>query len=484
VSDLTIKLADDILVVAPASLSSITTYVLLEQERWFEKEIDFLRHWLGPGMNALDIGANIGVYGLPIARMVGPEGRVVAYEPSATSHERLTRGRDINRLHNLEVIDAALSDGERLGRLSVAWSNELNSLSGEAQGETVRITSLDAEDARHGWPPLDFVKIDAEGEEERILRGGAAFFARHSPLVMFEVTSAKTANLGLSSVFSAMGYNTYRLLAGAPILVPHHPAERLDAYELNLFAAKPDRAASLAASGLLCEKPADWRGGDGVEPDPFALLRRQSFAASCLFLLQAPAALDGDYRDALIAYAAWRSQCTPLGERCGALAFSCRKMAELCRRAGSPTRLSTLARVAAEAGARTLSVDALRHLVDHAKRGELRLAEAFWPACPRYDDVVPSAGLGDWFLAAAVEQLERSAGFSSLFAGCTPELEWLCRQSLASTEMQRRRALLARRAGRPIALSERLCRAGQDHLNAELWRSGRVLGLPVAPPLA
>ena len=42
----------------PASLDRITTYVLLEQEDWFEEEIRFVRHWMRPGMRAIDVGAN------------------------------------------------------------------------------------------------------------------------------------------------------------------------------------------------------------------------------------------------------------------------------------------------------------------------------------------------------------------------------------------------------------------------------------------
>jgi len=60
----------------PAKLSAITSYVLLEQEEWFEKEIHFLRRFLKPGMTAIDIGANLGVYSLPMASLVGPDGRV------------------------------------------------------------------------------------------------------------------------------------------------------------------------------------------------------------------------------------------------------------------------------------------------------------------------------------------------------------------------------------------------------------------------
>lgn len=79
--ELLVKLANGSSMFVPATLDQITTYVLLEQEAWFEKELDFLHRWIGPGMVVIDIGANLGVYSLPLRRLVGPEGRVFAYEP-------------------------------------------------------------------------------------------------------------------------------------------------------------------------------------------------------------------------------------------------------------------------------------------------------------------------------------------------------------------------------------------------------------------
>ncbi len=66
----------------PQTPGQYTTYVLLEQEDWFEDEIRFVRRWLRPGMRAVDVGASYGVYTTAMARAVGPEGRVWAFEPT------------------------------------------------------------------------------------------------------------------------------------------------------------------------------------------------------------------------------------------------------------------------------------------------------------------------------------------------------------------------------------------------------------------
>ena len=94
-SELSIRLSNGSTVVAPGSLSSITSYVLLEQEAWFEKEVSFVGKFLLPGMTAIDIGANLGVYSLPMACLVGPSGKVFAYEPGTAPRTLLERSKQL-----------------------------------------------------------------------------------------------------------------------------------------------------------------------------------------------------------------------------------------------------------------------------------------------------------------------------------------------------------------------------------------------------
>ena len=195
-----LHLSNGVTLAVPASLQAITTYVILEQETWFEKELAFLPHLLKPGMTAIDIGANLGIYSLAMARLVAP-GKVFAYEPASEPRALLERSRELNGASNLEISAAALSDSQREGHLAFGASSELNALADAGPGERVPITTLDLEEAKHGWPAPDFVKIDAEGEEERVLAGGAKFFAHHSPLVMFEIKAGNVINENLLSIF-------------------------------------------------------------------------------------------------------------------------------------------------------------------------------------------------------------------------------------------------------------------------------------------
>ena len=477
---LQITLRDGLAIAVPATLSAVTSYVLLEQEEWFEKEVHFLRCFLRPGMNAIDIGANLGIYSLLMARLAGPDGRIFAYEPGWQARDLLENSRNLNGLDNLVIMGSAVSDCERDGRLAYAASTELRALATHGAGERVQITSLDAESAAHRWPKIDFIKIDAEGEEERIVAGGRAFLAEHSPLVMFEIKATDKVNQHLLTLLPDIGYRLFRLLSGAPILVPLETSLSLDRYELNLFAATPDRAGNLSKQRLLVETISAWQPSDGDRENALGFWRRQAFAAPATVTRKSGIAENPDYQDGLVAYAAWRRLDRPIETRCAALAFAFRTLRSLCARECTVERLSTWARVASEWGARSESVAALQQLLSMLQKTRFPLDEPFWPACSRFDAIAPGSQVADWFAAAAAEQYERTVRFSSAFGDASPVLPWLCVQRHSSAEMERRRVLIAARAGNRPIVPERLCRDAPDHRNADIWRAGLVPGTRLA----
>ncbi len=473
-SELSLRMADGTHISVPSSLNAITTYVVLEQEKWFEKEVSFLASWLRPGMNVIDIGANLGVYSLPIAGQVGPDGHVFAYEPTSETRRLLNISKKKNRAKNLHIIAEALSDTAREGHLVRGASSELNTLVGSGPGENVRITSLDMEEKSRSWGAIDFIKIDAEGEEERILAGSKSFFSRQSPLVMFEVKAGDKPNENLVSAFVASGFGIYRLLGGAPLLVPFTANEKIDAFELNLFAAKPDRAASLSENGFLIEKNNTWMPDDDVRANAIEFIGIQPFAPTFAQLLADSTPIDPEYRDALAGYAAWRSIDLPLPERYAALMFACDSLSSVCKKQPTLARLSTLARVSWEMGRRTISVEALRMLAQMLKQGTGRMDEPFWPASARFDNIAPGANVIQWFVVAALEQFELTATHSTIFGSSGVDLDWLSTQPFVSAEIARRCTLMRSRVGQKMRVPDRLTKQASDHLNADSWRAGLV----------
>jgi hypothetical protein len=266
--------------------------------------------------------------------------------------------------------------------------------------------------------------------------------------------------------------------------VPDTQEMPIDGYELNLFAAKPDRAAALADEGLLLESVPDWAPDEVARRKAVDLIRVQDFAPAFAALLGDNVSIDADYRDGLAGYATWRSPELPLSERCAALDFACNTLLSVCQRNPNLARLSTLARAMWEAGQRGNSVTALKIFADLIQRGELGFSEPFWPACPRFDGLAPGKKLAEWLMVSAFEQLERTLAYSSLYGSSAIDPDWLCAQPFVSAEIERRRVLKLARAGQRVEVPARLCAMADDHINAETWRAGLVPNTLVRASLA
>ncbi len=233
---------------------------------------------------------------------------------------------------------------------------------------------------------------------------------------------------------------------------------------------------ALSAQRLLVETLPDWTPSEDDRRSGAAFWRRQKFATPATVSRSSGVSPDSDYQDCLAAYAAWRNPDLPIAARCAALAFALQNLRSLCARSCTAERASTWARVAWEWGARSECVAVLRQLLAMLQRMPFPLSEPFWPASPRFDDIAPGSRPADWFVTATAEQFERAFSFSSAFGGASPGLAWLCRQELATAEMERRRVLIAARAGQRPVVPERLRTAGPDNRNPDIWRAGLVPG--------
>jgi FkbM family methyltransferase len=60
-----------------------------------------------------DVGSNCGQFVIPLAKVVGKFGRVIAFEPHPSNYERLARNIELNQLGNVRVFRVALGDRER-----------------------------------------------------------------------------------------------------------------------------------------------------------------------------------------------------------------------------------------------------------------------------------------------------------------------------------------------------------------------------------
>lgn len=258
-----LPLPDGAMIAVPPRLTCMTTYVLLEQKDWFEPDIVFLRHALQPGMKVIDIGANFGVYTLSIAQKIGREGTVWAFEPANGTADYLAQSIEKNNFHHVHLERAAVSAHEGEGLLFHDRREELFQVdmtgtmgNGDHPHEKIALQTLDGFMARQGNPKIDFIKIDAEGHEIEILKGGLEFFFNQHPVVMLEVIGPDNyTNLDLVDAFMAADYQIFQLLPSLNILVPTDKININKTIPLNIYALKPALIADWLARGLIATAP-------------------------------------------------------------------------------------------------------------------------------------------------------------------------------------------------------------------------------------
>jgi FkbM family methyltransferase len=449
-------LVDGVQVVVPDSLDLITPYVLREQLDFFEDELRFVRRLLQPGQKVVDIGANYGVYTLPMAKRVGAAGHVWAFEPTSSTAEFLGQGIAANGFEQVTLEQKAVSSMAGTAQLAIQDQSELNSIvRGESiavASETVSLVTLDGCMHRYRWTDIELIKIDAEGEECNIVKGGRRFFADLSPLVQYELRkSVDDVNFQLIRDFASFGYQSYRLVPALNILVPFDADSPHDPYLLNLFCCKASRADALAARGLLL-RVADL-AESGTLPGLQMLEKNQNYhwrRALARLPYAAPfasvweeAEVTGNSVEvirALSLYAGSRDPGVPPVIRFRALEASLLTLKAVCARDATRLRLASYARVAHDFGERAAAVNALTQLLANIHQSGVDPNEPFLAPLERFDSIAPEPNAAHWLVAAVLEQLEHRERFSSFYAGpnARERLQDIRELGLGSPEMTRR----------------------------------------------
>ncbi len=153
--------------------------------------VRFCRDFLRPDDVCLDIGANIGVTALIMSQQV-PRGRVVAIEPGPTIAKVLRRNIEGSGKRNITVVESAV--GDRDGTVAFVENSAWGHIADE--GIEVSVTRLSSIATRLGLDRIDFIKMDVEGYEFRILEDALQLINDHRSLVYFELNGFTQMVLG------------------------------------------------------------------------------------------------------------------------------------------------------------------------------------------------------------------------------------------------------------------------------------------------
>jgi FkbM family methyltransferase len=173
--------------------------------------VEKLQAFIPAGAAVIDIGANIGFFTLRFARWVGPAGKVIAIEPEASNFEELTRRIARSGMADVIASKQALVDATPgIRRLVVNEDHPGDHRLGD-QGLPVIATTID--DLRNEFGRLfQFIKVDVQGAEARVLAGARRTLATDHPALFIEVdpTALKQFGTTAAEIFASLEALNYR----------------------------------------------------------------------------------------------------------------------------------------------------------------------------------------------------------------------------------------------------------------------------------
>ena len=153
-----------------------------------------MRRCLRPGMTFYDLGANIGFFSLMGARLVGEQGRVIAFEADPEIAARLREHVHRNGFHCVTVVEKAVwSEATKVffARVDPRTSPDrgLGHVGGAASASTIEIEAVTLDEFARTSPAPDFIKCDVEGAEVEVFRGAQTLLAEKRPGILCEIHS-------------------------------------------------------------------------------------------------------------------------------------------------------------------------------------------------------------------------------------------------------------------------------------------------------
>jgi FkbM family methyltransferase len=230
----------------------------LVRRRADESEFKAVPLLVPPGSNAIDLGANVGLYSVLLSRLCGPTGRVWSFEPVPETYERLLETLALNRCKNVTAVPIAISDESSVVKMNLfdpqfaewntlgnpsmplKWGKRASpSRSVEVNSRTLDRFCDEEEIAR-----VHFMKVDVEGFELAVFRGARKLLQEgRINHICFEISKGPLKGAGVESraVFQGLeehGYHAYMFNDGSRRF--EGPVYDSAAQWTNFFASRQD----------------------------------------------------------------------------------------------------------------------------------------------------------------------------------------------------------------------------------------------------
>lgn len=243
-----IETKNKVTICTPVDKNLLTPYVLLEQHDWMEPELDFVRQYLQSGMKVVDAGAAFGVYALPMAKLVGEKGKVVAFEPGALARQYLKESKEKNGFRQLQIFDRGLDASQGTASLKEIGTPELNLLTSKEDGD-IKVTTLDSWWKGLNGLDVDLLKVDVNGMEPAVLAGALTMLEETAAIILVAISDNAQRLGALREQFDEIGYQLFEYIPGPGLLAEYEQEVGLDSYTKNVVAIPESRIEEFKKSG-------------------------------------------------------------------------------------------------------------------------------------------------------------------------------------------------------------------------------------------
>lgn len=186
--------------------------------------VQHLARYIKPGDVCFDIGANIGIYSIIMAHLVGPTGEVRAFEPDPQNWPWIEKNAAQNNLSQISVHKYAV--GEVEGKTTLYQDTSTSRTSSLVEGvwapdrnklEHVEVDVLPLDQFLQTTPKLNFLKMDVETFEYEALCGAKQLLQTHHPILLLELSDRHREST--SALLEELGYTPQEPKAAGDAMV-------------------------------------------------------------------------------------------------------------------------------------------------------------------------------------------------------------------------------------------------------------------------
>lgn len=200
-----------------------------------------LKRLIREGDTVVDIGANIGTHTIYMSKLVGENGKVIAFEPNENNHNSLVFSLLLNRCFNTKVYQYGVGEKKEVMYIEKHWKNtkvennfgaiSLQASRKDEEDEHIDIRPLD--DPEFSFENIRLIKIDAEGMEDKVVNGMKGLLHKSKPYLIVEIHPAEVPEM--IKIVQSIGYRMFQL--GQTIDFVAFPVEKEEELR-NLFASR------------------------------------------------------------------------------------------------------------------------------------------------------------------------------------------------------------------------------------------------------